>query len=41
MFQKNITQEEHQNDKSNKHDPASGDVEVEQVTDDNEIENSV
>jgi len=38
MFQKNIAKEEHHNDKSNKHDPASGYVEIEQVTDENKIQ---
>ena len=41
MFQEDIAKEEHHDDKSNKHDPASGNVKVDQVTDDNKIENSM
>ena len=41
MFQKDIAKEEHHDDKSNKHDPASGNVKVDQVTDNNKIENGM
>jgi hypothetical protein len=37
VFQKNIAKEEHHNDKSNKHDPTSGYVEIEQRTNNDEI----
>jgi hypothetical protein len=37
MFQKNIAKEEYHDDKSNKHNPTSGYVEIEQLTDNDEI----
>ena len=41
MFQKNIAEEEHHNHKSNKHNPTSGYVEIEQVRNKDKIENGM
>lgn len=41
MFQKNIAKEEHHNEKSNKHDPTSGYVEIEQVSNDDKVQYSM
>lgn len=41
MFQKNITEEEHHDNKTYKQTPTSGYVEIQQVTDDDKIKNSM
>jgi hypothetical protein len=41
VFQKDIAKEEHHNHKPDKHNPTSGYVKIEQVTDNNKIENGM
>ena len=41
VFQKNITEEEYHDNKSNKHNPTSSQIEISKVTDKNKVENSM
>ena len=41
MFEKNITEEDYHNKKSNKHNPTSSQIKISEITNKNKIENSM